>query len=121
MRVSFHSLFIYAGVFSKFSAPLSSSNFFPPFIFKTFILLFYLTKIVRSMVRTMASKYWVFKSICYFLVQPSGLMQLIVKFNWICSRRILNFTANDHTTLNIPVLVRSLKPSSIGRGQYLDG
>ena len=29
--------------------------------------------------------------------------------------------AYDHTMLNIPVLVRSQKSSSIGPGQYLDG
>ena len=28
---------------------------------------------------------------------------------------------NGHTTLNIPVLVRSLKSSNVGPGQYLDG
>lgn len=31
------------------------------------------------------------------------------------------FFGNDHTMLTAPVLVWSLKLSSIGRGQYLDG
>ena len=42
-------------------------------------------------------------------------------YSTMCYLNFASTTANGHTTLKIPVLVRSLKSSNVGHAQYLDG
>ena len=52
---------------------------------------------------------------CIYKTYPSDTVN-----NNLVAVKTVSF-ANDHTTLNTSVLVRSPKLSSVGRGQYLDG
>ena len=57
-------------------------------------------------------------------VIKSNLSEVSYGYQIVMTIKVLKLgcaNAYDHTTLNTPVLVRSLKLSSVGPAQYLDG